>query len=60
MKIKVERSGGFAGIHAISTEIDAKDLPPPLVTQGKKNHRIKNIFSSTEDEADRRCRSLQF
>jgi hypothetical protein len=33
--IKIERSGGLAGLHA-STEIDAKDLPPQLVTMAKK------------------------
>jgi hypothetical protein len=33
--IKVERSGGFAGI-PVSNEIDAKDLPSTLVTRLEK------------------------
>jgi Emfourin len=33
--IKVERSGGFTGI-PLSNEVDAKDLPPALVTTAKK------------------------
>lgn len=35
MRIRVERSGGLAGI-AISNEIDAKDLPYPLVSKVRK------------------------
>jgi len=34
--IKIERSGGLAGLHA-STEIDAKDLSLQLVTMAKKS-----------------------
>ena len=35
MIIKLERTGGFAGI-SVSNEIDAKDLPSALVTKLKK------------------------
>ena len=35
MIIKVERSGGFTGIHTLN-EIDAKDLPSKLVNAAKK------------------------
>ncbi len=35
MKIRVERSGGFAGI-PISNEIDEKDLPIALIRTAKK------------------------
>ena len=46
MKIKVERSGGFAGI-PIFNEMDAKDLPSTLVTHGKKNHREQKVIIIT-------------
>jgi hypothetical protein len=39
--IKVERSGGFAGI-PVSNEIDAKDLPSTLVT------RLNKIMENTK------------
>jgi hypothetical protein len=35
VRIKVERSGGLAGI-PLSNEIDEKDLPPPLIHTAKK------------------------
>ena len=35
MKIRVERSGGMAGI-PISNEMDAKDLPSVLISTAKK------------------------
>jgi len=35
MIIKVERSGGLVGLRT-STEIDAKDLPPQLITKARK------------------------
>ena len=41
MIIKVERSGGFAGI-PVSNEIDAKNLPTALVTKLKKIMKNKN------------------
>ena len=44
MIIKVERSGGFAGI-PVSNEIDAKILPTALVT--KLNKIMKDKNSST-------------
>ena len=40
MIIKVERSGGLVGLHT-STEIDAKDLPPQLVTKARKIMKAK-------------------
>ena len=44
MIIKVERSGGFAGI-PVSNEIDANNLPSALVTKLKKI--MENTNSST-------------
>lgn len=44
MRIRVERSGGLAGI-PISTEMDAKDLPTPLVRTAKKIIKDKNVPS---------------
>jgi hypothetical protein len=35
VRIRVERSGGFAGI-PFTTEIDEKDLPPSLISTAKK------------------------
>lgn len=35
MKIKVERSGGFAGI-PLSNEVDIKDLPSEIMTTARK------------------------
>ena len=42
VRIRVERSGGFAGI-PIANEIDSKNLPPTLVT--KLNKIIENAKS---------------
>lgn len=44
MKIKVERSGGMAGI-SISKEMDARDLPPALVNTAKKMMEKPNSSS---------------
>jgi hypothetical protein len=44
MRIRVERSGGLAGI-PISNEIDAKDLPYTLVTKVRK--LVENAKSSS-------------
>lgn len=44
MKIKVERSGGFAGI-PICNEIDAKDLPSGLARTAKKIMEDKSVPS---------------
>jgi hypothetical protein len=42
--IKVERSGGFAGI-PLSKEIDAKDLPSTLISTAKKIMEHKKLSS---------------
>jgi hypothetical protein len=44
VKIRVERSGGFAGI-PISNEMDAKDLPSVLIRTAKKIVEDKNVSS---------------
>jgi len=44
VRIRVERSGGFAGI-PISNEIDAKDLPTALVT------KLKEIMENTKSSS---------
>ena len=44
MRIRVERSGGFAGI-PISNEIDGKDLPSGLTRTAKKIMEDKSVPS---------------
>ncbi len=44
MIIKVERNGGLAGI-PISNEMDAKDLPTPLLTKVKRIMENPNLAS---------------
>jgi hypothetical protein len=44
VRIRVERSGGFAGI-PISNEMDAKDLPTVLIRTAKKIIEDKNVSS---------------
>lgn len=44
MRIRVERSGGLAGI-AISNEMDAKDLPSALIRTAKKIIEDKKVSS---------------
>ena len=44
MKIRIERSGGFAGI-PLSNEMDAKDLPSELIRTAKKIVEDKNASS---------------
>jgi emfourin len=44
VRIKVERSGGFAGI-PISNEIDGKDLPSGLTRTAKKIMEDKSVPS---------------
>ena len=44
MKIRVERSGGMAGI-PISNEMDAKDLPSALISTAKKIIEGKDVSS---------------
>jgi hypothetical protein len=55
VRIKVERSGGFAGI-STSNEMDAKDLPSELVTKTKKimedKTRSLSLKSSPKGAAD--------
>jgi emfourin len=46
VKIRIERTGGFAGI-PISNEIDSKDLPSPLIRTAKKIINDKSISSLT-------------
>jgi emfourin len=42
--IKVERSGGFAGI-PITYELDATDLPSAIIRTAKKIIEEKNVYS---------------
>ena len=58
MIIKIERSGGLAGSHASQSEIDAKDLPPQLVTMAKKIMNAKISPDALEDEAERRLQIM--
>ena len=44
MRIRVERSGGLAGI-PISNEMDEKDLPPALIRTAKKIIDDKSLSS---------------
>ena len=44
MKIRIERSGGFAGI-PLFNEMDTKELPSPLVHIAKKIIETKKISS---------------
>jgi emfourin len=44
VRIRVERSGGFAGI-SLTKEIDERDLPPSLISTAKKIILDKNQFS---------------
>jgi hypothetical protein len=44
VRIRVERSGGFAGIQ-ISNEMDAKDLPSELIRTAKKIIEDKKVSS---------------
>ena len=44
MKIRIERSGGFAGI-PLSNGMDAKDLPSELIRTAKKIVEDKNASS---------------
>jgi hypothetical protein len=44
VRIRVERSGGFAGIQCFN-EIDTKDLPSPLIRTAKKIIEDKKISS---------------
>jgi hypothetical protein len=46
MKIRVERSGGIAGI-SISNEMDAKDLPLDLLRAAKKVVEDRKVSSSS-------------
>ena len=52
MRIRVERSGGFAGI-PLTTEIDGKDLPPSLISTAKKIILNKNHFSLPMESSPR-------
>lgn len=48
MKIKVERSGGFAGI-PLSNEVDIKDLPSEIMTTARKlSNQKSNRFQRKE------------
>ena len=44
MKIRIERSGGFAGI-SLFKEMDTEELPPSLVRMAKKIIEDKKISS---------------
>jgi hypothetical protein len=44
VKIRIERSGGFAGI-ALFNEMDTKELPSPLVNIAKKIIETEKISS---------------
>ncbi len=46
MRIKVERSGGLAGI-PISNEMDEKDLPPAVIRTAKKVRDNKSVSSQS-------------
>jgi len=47
LKVKVERSGGLAGI-SISNEMDGKDLPSDLIQTAKKIIEDKKSYSLPE------------
>ena len=62
--IKVERSGGFAGI-PISNEMDAKDLPSTLISTAKKIMVDKKLPSlplkgTPREAADYYCYKISF